>query len=120
MNALFSTILNMFANDAMKDAGGIQSLGQMQDTLSQFNKPAATASPHDFEPGLTPPTPNPYASMLSLATQPADLPAMPAPPQMNMPSMQYGNLGMPNSQMMPASNQIDGRRLAAQAFGRYY
>jgi hypothetical protein len=117
MDALFSAIMNMFASDALKDAGGIQTLGNMQDAFSQFTKPAATPSPHDFQAPLSAPAPNPYASMLSMATQNPNLPQMPAAPELQMPSMRFGNLGMPNSQMtMP----LNGQKLAAQAFGRFY
>ena len=121
MDALLSAIMSMFSQDAMKDVGGAQGLGDMQNLLSQVNKPEAIQSPHDFQaPAMTAPPPNPYASALSFATQPTNSPTLPAAQPLNMPQMRMGNLGMPNSQMMPMGNQMGGQQLAAQAFGRYY
>jgi hypothetical protein len=127
MDALLAAIMSMFKEDASKDFGGAQGMGNMQNLMSQIGTPTApqaAPSPHDFAPPAqgvpAAPAPNPYASALSFSTQPSTSPALPTPQPLNMQQPRMGNLGMPNSQMMPMNGQMSGQQLAAQAYGRYY
>ena len=124
MDALLAAIMSMFKEDASKDMGGAQGMGDMQNLMSQIGiqTPLQTTAPQqEMAPGVpAAPAPNPYASALSFSTQPSTSPALPTPQPLNMQQPRMGNLGMPNSQMMPMNGQMNGQQLAAQAYGRYY